>query len=148
MSKASLSRCQASNVHAKPSLLDGKIVSGKTWITIRHRWSQAWSRTSSTWPPSSIAASTRSSTGCISTPAPRGDTTLAGLGRRTRLVVDRDKPRNFGLWFMSLGLLLIMIYLNMEKNPVFFRSLSTWDTFLRLRGTWGFYLILNPVLPG
>ena len=34
---------------------------------------------------------------------------------KTRLVVDRDKPRNFGLWFMVLGLLLIMFYLNMEN---------------------------------
>ena len=40
-----------------------------------------------------------------------------------------------------------MIFLNMVDYPVFFPSLSTltWDTFLTLRGTWGFYL--NHVLP-
>ena len=40
-----------------------------------------------------------------------------------------------------------MFFLNMVDYPVFFPSLSTltWDTFLTLRGTWGFYL--NHVLP-
>ena len=35
-----------------------------------------------------------------------------------------------------------MFFLNMVDYPVFFPSLSTltWDTFLTLRGTWGFYL--------
>ena len=32
------------------------------------------------------------------------------LNEETRLVVNRDKPRNFGLWFMVLGLLLIIFY--------------------------------------
>ena len=41
----------------------------------------------------------------------------------TRLVVDMDKPRNLGLWFMVLGLLLMMLYLN---YPMFFLSLFTW----------------------
>ena len=40
-----------------------------------------------------------------------------------------------------------MFFLNMVDYPVFFPSLSTLtgDTFLTLRGTWGFYL--NHVLP-
>ena len=40
-----------------------------------------------------------------------------------------------------------MFFLNMVDYPVFFPSLSTltWDTFLTLRGTLGFYL--NHVLP-
>ena len=40
-----------------------------------------------------------------------------------------------------------MFFLNMVDYPVFFPSLSTltWDTFLTLRGTQGFYL--NHVLP-
>ena len=40
-----------------------------------------------------------------------------------------------------------MFFLNMVDYPVFFSSLSTltWDTFLTLRGTQGFYL--NYVLP-
>ena len=40
-----------------------------------------------------------------------------------------------------------MFFLNMVDYPVFFPTLSTltWDTFLTLRGPWGFYL--NHVLP-
>ena len=40
-----------------------------------------------------------------------------------------------------------MFFLNMVDYPVFFPTLSTltWDTFLTLRGSWGFYL--NHVLP-
>ena len=40
---------------------------------------------------------------------------------------------------MALGLLLIMFYVD---YPVFFLLLSnwTWDIFLTIRGTWGFYL--------
>ena len=40
----------------------------------------------------------------------------AGSLNKTRLVVDRDKPRNYELWFMVLGLLLIMFYLNMRMQ--------------------------------
>ena len=49
--------------------------------------------------------------------------------------------------FWSFKVTLIMFFLNMVDYPVFFPSLSTltWDTFLTLRGTWGFYL--NHVLP-
>ena len=66
---------------------------------------------------------------------------------KTNLVVDKDKPSNFGLWFLISGLLLMMFCLNMVDYPMFFLLLSslTWDTFLTLRGTWGFYL--NRVLP-
>ena len=68
-----------------------------------------------------------------------------GQNESTRLIVN--KPVNFKLFFLVLGLFLIMFYLNMVDWPVFFPSLSTWtwDTFLTLRGTWGFYL--NHVLP-
>ena len=47
----------------------------------------------------------------------------------------------------ELKVSLIMFFLNMVYYPVFFPSLSTltWDTFLTLRGTQGFYL--NHVLP-
>ena len=40
-----------------------------------------------------------------------------------------------------------MFFLNMVDYPMFFPMLSTltWDTFLTLRGPWGFYL--NHVLP-
>ena len=40
-----------------------------------------------------------------------------------------------------------MFFLNMVNYPVFFPLMSTltWDTFLTLRGTWGFYL--NHVIP-
>ena len=46
-----------------------------------------------------------------------------------------------------LKLSLIMFYLNMVVYPVFLSLLSTltWDTFLTLRGTWGYYL--NQVVP-
>ena len=60
--------------------LRDNLASGKTWITSHHRWSRAWSRTSSSWPLSSTAASTRSSTGCISTLGQRGDTMPPKLG--------------------------------------------------------------------
>ena len=65
----------------------------------------------------------------------------------TRIVVNMDKPRNLGLWFMVLGLLLIMFYLNTVDCVVFFLSLPTWtwETFSTLRDTWGFYL--NYILP-
>ena len=52
---------------------------------------------------------------------------------------------------LSLRLILnvpfIMFFLNMVNYPVFFPLMSTltWDTFLTLRVTWGFYL--NHVLP-
>ena len=40
-----------------------------------------------------------------------------------------------------------MFFLNMVDYPVFFPMLSTltWDTFLTLRGPWGFYL--NHLVP-
>ena len=82
----------------------------------------------------------------------------------TRLVVDRDKPRiqicNNQLWngydsglptgpshYHTSKASLIMFHLNMVDYPVFFPSLSplTWDTFLTLRCTQGFYL--NHALP-
>ena len=42
----------------------------------------------------------------------------------------------------SLNLPFIMSFLNMVNYPVFFPLMSTltWDTFLTLRGTWGFCL--------
>ena len=52
---------------------------------------------------------------------------------------------------LSLRLILnvpfIMFFLNMVNYPVFFPLMSTltWDTFLTLRGAWGFYL--NHVIP-
>ena len=47
----------------------------------------------------------------------------------------------------SLNVPFIMFFLNMVNYPVFFLLMSTltWDTFLTLRGTWGFYL--NHVIP-
>ena len=47
----------------------------------------------------------------------------------------------------SLNVPFIMFFLNMVNYPVFFPLMSTltWDTFLTLRGTWGFYL--NHVIP-
>ena len=52
-------------------------------------------------------------------------------------VYEIGKPRNFGLWFFVLGLIMIMFYLNLDNYLVFFLLLSTWtwDTFLTLRGT-------------
>ena len=46
-----------------------------------------------------------------------------------------------------LNVPFIMFFLNMVNYPVFFPLMSTltWDTFLTLRGTWGFYL--NHVIP-
>ena len=45
----------------------------------------------------------------------------------------------------SLNLPFTMFFLNMVNYPVFFPFMSTltWDTFLTLRGTWGFYLVLG-----
>ena len=47
----------------------------------------------------------------------------------------------------SLNVPFRTFYLNMVNYPVFFPLMSTltWDTFLTLRGTWGFYL--NHVIP-
>ena len=47
----------------------------------------------------------------------------------------------------SLNVPFIMFFLNTVNYPVFFPLMSTltWDTFLTLRGTWGFYL--NHVIP-
>ena len=36
---------------------------------------------------------------------------------KTRLVVDRDKPRNFGLWFMVLGLFFDNVLLEHGELP-------------------------------
>ena len=47
----------------------------------------------------------------------------------------------------SLNVPFILLFLNMVNYPVFFPLMSTltWDTFLTLRGTQGFYL--NHLLP-
>ena len=47
----------------------------------------------------------------------------------------------------ALNVPFVMFFLNMVNYPLFFPLMSTftWDTFLTLRGTWGFYL--NHVIP-